>query len=97
MFWELHHTQTVPTEDIYAALVPGGCTVEFLHADVKYLGPKEALAHEDEQTAGLSRDKENSEGLGEDTPRRPGVLIRKAASKQLAEESHAFVPTDIDD
>ena len=69
MLWGLHHTPTVPTEDNYVTLVPGGCTVDSLHADVKYLGPKEAPAHEDEQTAGLSRDKESSEGSGEDTPR----------------------------
>ena len=76
MLWELHDAQTVPTEDLYAALVQGGCTVELLHADVKYLGPKEAPTHEDEPTAGPSRAKESSEEVGGGRPRQPGVKDR---------------------
>lgn len=74
MLWELHDKPAVPTEDIYAALVPGGCTVEFLHVDVKYLGPRETLAHEDETTAGPSRAKESLEESGEDKTRQSGVI-----------------------
>ena len=57
-------------------MVPDGCTVEFLHANVKYLGPKEAPAHESESTAGPSRAKESFEESGEDTPRQSGVMDR---------------------
>ena len=78
VLWELHDSKIAPTEGIYVALVPGGCTVEFLHVDVKYLGPKEGPAHESEPTAGPSRAKDSSEELGEDTPMQTGVMARES-------------------
>lgn len=81
VLWELHDKHNAPTEDVYAALVPGGCTVEFLHVDVRYLGPKEASAHEDEPTAGLSKAKGGPEESGSDPTRQSGVLERASGEE----------------
>ena len=76
LLWDLHDTRTFRTEDIYAALVPGGFMVQFLHADVKYFGPREAPAHEDEPKPGPSKANERSGESGESTPRQPEVVDR---------------------
>ena len=74
VLWELHDNKSVPTEDIYAGLVPAGCAVEFLHVDVKYLGPQEISGHKGEPITGPSTANKRSGDLGDGTPKQPGVV-----------------------
>lgn len=56
---------SVRTKDERGA-VPAGCGVEFLHIDVKFLGPKRSPVPKGEPTAGPSKANERSGGLATD-------------------------------
>lgn len=76
LLWDLHDTTNFHTDEIYAALVPAGFMVQFLHADVKYFSPREILVHKGEPKPGPSKANERSGESGESTPRQPEVVDR---------------------
>ncbi|CAF9942200.1 hypothetical protein IMSHALPRED_003408 [Imshaugia aleurites] len=89
VLWDLHDTKKVPTEDIYAGLVPAGCAVDFVQVDMKYLAPIRV----DKPTAGPSEANERSEESEASISTQPGIVD---AERRLEQLKLPFVPTDIE-